>query len=175
MVPPWFDKAAVLSQDNMVVQSICTTSHLVQITGKDYAPKGSFQLISESKTSVYPLYLKPAAFSVELQTVMVASVVCNDATLKKEHEEWSILGDPTEGALLSLAGKADYFQHQWTTWLPRISKFSYTQTQMSVLCENKIADSVLSPLPESAPYFIFTKGSRSRGGTLQPSTRAGGC
>lgn len=161
MVINWPDKTATLTQDKMVVQSIYTTSHLIQVTGEGYAPNGSFQLVSESNTSVYPLYLRPSSFSVELQTLLVASIVCNDATLQKEHGEWSILGDPTEGALLALAGKAAYFQHQWTTWLPRLSKFSFSpeRERMSVLCKNKIAESVQCPLLASAPYVVFTKGS----------------
>lgn len=161
MVTNWPDKITALTQNKMVVQSVYTTSHLIQVTGEGYGPDGSFQLVSESNTSVYPLYLRPSSFPVELQTLLVASIVCNDAILRQAHGEWSISGEPTEGALLALAGKAAYFQHQWTTWLPRLSKFSFSpkRERMSVLCKNKIAESFQCPLLASAPYFVFTKGS----------------
>ncbi|MFM6452708.1 MAG: hypothetical protein ACKPH7_12955, partial [Planktothrix sp.] len=39
-----------------------------------------------------------------MKPILTACVLCNDAQLQQDKNQWMILGDPTEGALLSLAG-----------------------------------------------------------------------
>ena len=56
----------------------------------------------------------------EISALLVACAVCNDAVLQQQQGEWAILGDPTEGALVTLAGKAGIEQDQWSSKLPRV-------------------------------------------------------
>jgi Ca2+-transporting ATPase len=48
----------------------------------------------------------------ELVQLLFCGLLCNDAILQKEQGEWVILGDPTEGALVVLAGKGGLNQQQ---------------------------------------------------------------
>lgn len=75
------------------------------------------------------------ADSMTLMLLLVDSVVCNDAALQKENGDWAIIGDPTEGALLSLAGKADIRQTEWLQALPRRGEVPFTseRKRMSVV------------------------------------------
>ncbi len=45
--------------------------------------------------------------------------------LQKQHGEWAILGDPTEGALVTLAAKAGIEKDQWQSKLPRMWRSSF--------------------------------------------------
>jgi Ca2+-transporting ATPase len=153
------DKTGTLTQNKMVVQTIYTDNQRIQVTGEGYAPNGEFQLVTA--TADHPLPLTPVSFPIELQALLVTSVVCNDAVLQQEQGNWVILGDPTEGALLSMAAKASYLHHEWSQWLPRVAEFPFSseRKRMSVVCQNQIESRFKFPLLEVAPYFALMKGS----------------
>ena len=111
------DKTGTLTQNKMVVQSIFTYSGPLQVTGEGYCPDGSFQ--SEELERIDP------QSQPELQTLMTACVVCNDAVLQKKEEDWVIMGDPTEGALLVVAGKAGLFQKEIDSKYSRVAEFPF--------------------------------------------------
>ncbi len=153
------DKTGTLTENKMVVQSIYTDERVIQVTGEGYAPLGEFRLLSESAD--HPLPLIPTSFPLELQVLLVTSLTCNDAVLQKEWGDWAVLGDPTEGALLAMAGKASFSKDEWDRWLPRVSEFPFSpeRKRMSVICKNQIEEQFKFPKLEQAPYFVFTKGS----------------
>jgi P-type Ca2+ transporter type 2C len=126
------DKTGTLTQNKMVVQWFSTATSTFEVTGQGYAPMGEFKPIQSAST--------PSSHidSLDAQTLLVACAVCNDAILKQEEEQWEILGDPTEGALLSLAGKAGIFRESWNQQLPRVAEFPFSseRKRMSVIVEN---------------------------------------
>ncbi|MBE9053269.1 cation-translocating P-type ATPase [Nostocales cyanobacterium LEGE 11386] len=147
------DKTGTLTQNKMVVQSVYANEKSFRVTGEGYAPTGKFQLDSQ----VIPVEDYP-----EISALLVACAVCNDSVLQKEKGEWAILGDPTEGALVTLAGKAGIEKDQWNSKLPRIGEFPFSseRKRMSVICQldgNGENTSPYSLLP--TPYLMFTKGS----------------
>ncbi|MBH8555393.1 cation-translocating P-type ATPase [Nostocaceae cyanobacterium CENA357] len=155
------DKTGTLTQNKMVVQSIYTNDHAFRVTGEGYAPTGDFQL-NEQKIPVdeYP----------EIPALLVACAVCNDAVLQKEKGEWAILGDPTEGALVTLAGKAGIERDQWNSKLPRVGEFPFSseRKRMSVIAQiesiatgepSTAVDPAIAGFVNSEPYLMFTKGS----------------
>ncbi len=154
------DKTGTLTQNKMVVQGVNTPSHSFHVGGEGYAPIGEF---TTQDTVVNHKKRNP-----ELQAVALAGVICNDAFLQQEQGEWKIIGDPTEGALLSLAGKADIYQETCQTEFRRVMEFPFSseRKRMSVICEKsraefaqlgEILNSRLSLL--NSAYVMFTKGS----------------
>lgn len=156
------DKTGTLTQNKMVVQSVYANNHVFRVTGEGYAPTGDFQLDSQTiLVEDYP----------EISALLVASAVCNDAVLQKEQGEWAILGDPTEGSLVTVAGKAGIEKDQWSSKLPRVSEFPFDseRKRMSVICQVeevatgeaslKAVDPVIAGFIQSEPYLMFTKGS----------------
>ncbi|MBA3923090.1 MAG: cation-translocating P-type ATPase, partial [Nostocaceae cyanobacterium] len=147
------DKTGTLTQNKMVVKSVYTNDHF-SITGEGYEPTGEF-CRSESKinTSDYP----------ELQTLLTACILCNDSVLQKESGEWAILGDPTEGALLSLAGKAGLTKDDWESKMPRVAEFPFSseRKRMSVICalQEKTVGNQEWGLKTTPEFIMFTKGS----------------
>ncbi|MDB9495840.1 cation-translocating P-type ATPase [Spirulina major CS-329] len=139
------DKTGTLTQNKMVVQMVQTLGNQLRVTGEGYSPDGKF-FAQEAQVVATKAYS-------EIQGVLVAGVLCNDALLQQDEAgNWGILGDPTEGALLTLAGKAGLFQSQLDEVFERVDEipFSSERKRMSVICcDRKKTDA----------YTLFCKGS----------------
>lgn len=156
------DKTGTLTQNKMVVQSVFTNNKTFRVIGEGYAPTGDFQLDGQ-KISLEA--------SPEISALSVACAICNDSVLQKEQGDWAILGDPTEGALLTLAGKAGIEKDQWNSKLPRVREFPFSseRKRMSVISQvegvatgdasSRGVDPAIASFLQSEPYLMFTKGS----------------
>ena len=91
------DKTGTLTKNEMTVTRLFVDGHTFGVTGEGYAPQGD---ICRDR----PLAMD--AFPVGVQQLLMASILCNGATLHQEHGLWHVIGDPTEGALLVAAAKA---------------------------------------------------------------------
>jgi len=90
------DKTGTLTRNEMTVQRLITAGHIFEVSGSGYAPHGGFALAGrEVSIGDYP----------ELAELGRAALLCNDAELHRSGDEWLPGGDPTEGALLTLAMK----------------------------------------------------------------------
>ena len=147
------DKTGTLTQNKMVVQAIHTPSNTAYITGNGYTPVGEFQWQNKNHLSqAHP----------EQQALLLACILCNDAILQKENGDWSILGDPTEGALLSVAGKSGLRKDEQDGRFPRVREFPFSseRKRMSVMVEVEGSGAGVSAYHlHTTPYLMFTKGS----------------
>ncbi len=118
------DKTGTLTQNKMVVQRVAVGDRSFQVTGEGYVPVGNFLVDGQiTEPSNYP----------ELQALLLACAVCNDAVLQCQAQaategtggNWVILGDPTEGALLSLAGKGRFQKESYTELMPRVAEIPF--------------------------------------------------
>lgn len=91
------DKTGTLTQNKMTVQKIYTNHKVFAVSGTGYEPKGDFYLDERMLMEEGTAQLNP---------ILTASVLCNEATLQRDGDGWDITGDPTEGALLVAAQKA---------------------------------------------------------------------
>ncbi|MCX7904087.1 MAG: cation-translocating P-type ATPase [Caloramator sp.] len=87
------DKTGTLTMNQMTVKKIYASGKFYNVTGSGYSPEG--EVISEDKE----------ADDYILSKIIIAGILCNNANLKKTDNKWSVEGDPTEGALLTLAYK----------------------------------------------------------------------
>jgi P-type Ca2+ transporter type 2C len=155
------DKTGTLTQNKMVVQSLFINNHLFRVTGEGYAPKGEFQLNSK------PISLEEHP---EISALLVACAACNDSELQEDGGQWKILGDPTEGALVTLAAKGGIEKDQWNSKLPRVGEFPFSseRKRMSVITKLESVDTgslvndidpVLQSRVKAEKFMMFTKGS----------------
>ena len=91
------DKTGTLTRNEMTVQRVVTAERAFEVSGVGYAPVGGFTVDGA------PIQPEEAP---DLQAVARAARLCNDAVLRDQEGEWRMEGDPTEGALLTLAHKA---------------------------------------------------------------------
>lgn len=93
------DKTGTLTRNEMTVTELLLPGdRKIEVAGAGYAPEGDFR---DDAKNVRPDQ------DPGLWELLEACVLCNDAKLLKPEDGtgWSVLGDPTEGALLTLASK----------------------------------------------------------------------
>ncbi|EYF08541.1 cation-translocating P-type ATPase [Chondromyces apiculatus] len=93
------DKTGTLTQNEMTVRQVFAGGQLYTVTGEGYEPEG--EILDTQKNDVTGEL--PAPLHYLLSTV----ALCNNAHLDRKEERWIVVGDPTEGALLTLAAKGD--------------------------------------------------------------------
>lgn len=138
------DKTGTLTRNEMTVQRVVTAEHAFKIGGVGYAPSGEFSIDSR----VVDPELDPAMF-----WAIRASVLCNDARLVQEKGGWSVEGDPTEGALLSLGGKAGFTAELADKAWPRLDSIPFESQHRFMATFHRDSDG----LP-----WIFVKGAPER-------------
>lgn len=90
------DKTGTLTRNEMTVQHLfCATAHY-QVEGIGYAPYGALcNACGETQEQI----------PTEVLQLARAGLLANHGTLYRDQDTWQISGDPTEAALLTLAGK----------------------------------------------------------------------
>ena len=92
------DKTGTLTQNEMTVREVYAGGALYTVTGVGYDPKGD--ILDVKKEPV----IEPTG---TLKDLLASIALCNNASLDvNEDGLWKVIGDPTEGALLTLAAKA---------------------------------------------------------------------
>lgn len=90
------DKTGTLTRNEMTVNALWTAGQEVQVTGVGYNAQGSFEQDGKVIEEL------PAPIKLMLEDM----VLCSDASIRQENEQFSITGDPTEVALVVAAAKA---------------------------------------------------------------------
>ncbi|MFH1076367.1 MAG: cation-translocating P-type ATPase [Pseudomonadota bacterium] len=123
------DKTGTLTKGEMTITKMFTAGRTIDVTGVGYEPKGNFM----GEPGFHP------GMSKVLRRILLAGIFCNDSTLEKTEERWSIKGDPTEAAFLVAALKAGLAQHDQLIKYPRTGEipFSSERKRMSTLHNTK--------------------------------------
>ena len=90
------DKTGTLTCNRQTAVKVLTAESEYMIEGKGYDPHGRILLGS------VPVEVDGHS---ALEALMLAGILCNNAALLREGDEWHVGGDPIEGALLVLARK----------------------------------------------------------------------
>ena len=97
------DKTGTLTCNEMTVQRVLTADGRIDVSGQGYAPEGGFSLGGRAPGEAAS-EIGETALLTEIGRV---ALLCNDAELQHGGDaQWTVVGDPTEGALLTLAMKA---------------------------------------------------------------------
>ncbi len=91
------DKTGTLTRNEMTAVRIALANREVSVSGAGYLPEGRFECAGSP--------LEPGA-DTEVLSLARCAILCNDARIQRDgHDHWSLVGDPTEGALVTLAQK----------------------------------------------------------------------
>ncbi|HEY7482899.1 MAG TPA: cation transporting ATPase C-terminal domain-containing protein [Streptosporangiaceae bacterium] len=90
------NKAGSLTENQVTVTAVVAGGRGYELSGAGYSPTG------EVRAAGAPLSLGE---NVALDLCLEAGLACNDAQVLEEDGRWRVVGDPTEGALLTSAAK----------------------------------------------------------------------
>lgn len=113
------DKTGTLTQNEMTVRSIWINNTYIDVTGIGYSPEGNFEI---NHLTINPKNIPGLLMALKI------GILCNSAELHQTHDHlknWNITGDPTEGALLAVAGKANLFKQDLEKENPLISEIPF--------------------------------------------------
>lgn len=147
------DKTGTLTRNEMTVQHVITADVQLGVSGVGYAPKGGFSL--NGKEVLITDY-------ADMLDMFRAGLLCNDAILHQCDDAWVIHGDPTEGALITLAMKATLDLSCEHETLPRIDAIPFESEHrfMATLHHDHAGHSLI--YVKGAPEEVLTMCSHQR-------------
>jgi Ca2+-transporting ATPase len=153
------DKTGTLTQNRQVVQELRCGTQAIAVEGHGYDPHGAFRPADLSAPAAATPGVAPGA--VEL--LLSAGLLCSDAELRQQDDGgWEVLGDPTEGALVVAAAKADLDAFPLRSHYPRRAEipFSSERQLMAVWLadpEGRL-QAPLGPVAQGSPTLLVSKG-----------------
>jgi magnesium-transporting ATPase (P-type) len=107
------DKTGTLTENELTVQRVWTLESELEVEGAGYEPFGRF-LAGGRVVDPRPL-----------AELLRAGLLCNDSRLVSGTHGWSVIGDPTEGALVVLAEKGGLRAEQEAALYPRVAELPF--------------------------------------------------
>ncbi len=124
------DKTGTMTKGEMTVQEVYVNGRTVKVSGVGYEPRGEFYFKNKK------LELEKEG---ELHTILKAATLCNDSRLEKVEEKWIVNGDPTEGALLTVAAKVGRQKVEVEQKEPRVAEIPFSSERKRMTTVHKTA------------------------------------
>lgn len=135
------DKTGTLTQNEMTVKRMYVGNEIYEVSGVGYEPNGDIHLNDQA------LETNPAM----LQRLFEIATLCNDAEISaRENGSYQMLGDPTEGAMLTVAAKGGVTREALNQIYPKTGDLPFDS-------ERKMMSVFHKGFPE-APILSLTKG-----------------
>jgi Ca2+-transporting ATPase len=160
------DKTGTLTQNRMTVTALDMAAGRVQ-----FAQRPERTGLCLAVTGAAP---RDARLQPNLDLLLIAGALCNDALLKrdeKEPEVYRAIGDPTEGALVVAAACVGILQDDLHRAFPRIAELPFDSVRKRMTTVHKVPRSAAevpsglarvwerrTPGSQPPPYLAVTKG-----------------
>ncbi len=161
------DKTGTLTQNAMTVCDIVIDGRLINVTGTGYSPAGTLQETgSNLAANAEPI----------LQMILTAAALCNDARVEShDGGDWHVHGDPTEGALITVAAKAGLSHKELKQKFPRINELPFDLERKRMTTIHDRGNDGITAFVKGSPEVMLQLSSRflSRQGVreIDPETR----
>ena len=151
------DKTGTLTKDEMTVKRVCINGRSFEITGAGYEPSGEFL-----RDGV------PVDPGQETGLAMLLKIAClnNHASLGKS-PEWSIIGDPTEGALLTAAAKAGIWRDQLLNEYPLVTEIPFDSQRKRMTTVHEFDGKRVAYVKGAPEILLDLSGSVLRAGEVE--------
>jgi magnesium-transporting ATPase (P-type) len=141
------DKTGTLTKNEMTAVRIMLPKCTLAASGTGYAPEGGFQCNGVGISAVQ---------EAALQQLAQCALLCNDAQLKKDAERgWQLIGDPTEGALLTLALKSGLNPAEAVAAAPRLDEIPFESEHRFMATLHHDHDGHVFALLKGAPESVL--------------------
>ena len=120
------DKTSTLTVGEMTARQLVTSERLYTVSGEGYATRGGFFAKGTPYTSTE---------DAVLTALLSAAAACNEAEISHTDTRPTVVGDPTEGALLVVAAKGGVTRPGIEAEMPRLSTvpFDSDRKRMTVV------------------------------------------
>ena len=146
------DKTGTLTQNEMTVVKVLADNKLIEVEGTGYEPVGDFKLEGSTITTKE---------SSGLKLLLTIAALANDAKLDNSSGMYRIIGDPTEGALVTLAGKAGIDSAELNHMYKRIEEIPFdSERKMMTTFHDMPNDEGVSSFTKGAPDIIIGRCNR---------------
>jgi Ca2+-transporting ATPase len=139
------DKTGTLTKDEMTVRRIYAGGQLFSVSGAGYVPEGYF-----STNGGHPS--EPTGVLIE--TLKAATLASDTHLVSNGAGGWEIKGDPTEGALVVAAAKADLEKEKLDSTYPRIHEFPFSSESKRMTTIHR-TNGCLTAYAKGAPEVIL--------------------
>lgn len=142
------DKTGTLTQNEMTITKIWTNEKEYEVEGSGYEPKGQIKFDD-----------KKIEEEENINLLMKISTLCNDADLTREGDQYKIIGDPTEGAMLTFSEKWGIVQEDLEEKHPRIEEIPFDSDRKMMTTFHNIEENYKS-MTKGAPDIIISNSSK---------------
>jgi P-type Ca2+ transporter type 2C len=142
------DKTGTLTMGEMTVRALYVAGETYDVTGEGYGPQGEVRL--EGKA----LDVRHATPLLEMANVLIGA---NNAHLALEEGTWKVVGDPTEGALLSAGHKAGGSKEQLERDLPKHHEIPFDSDRKRHSIVRLLPDGRLRVFVNGAPDLLIAR------------------
>jgi len=163
------DKTGTLTKNEMTVRQVYAGGKLFQVSGIGYQPEGVF-ILMDGKSEIVggvvdpacpasarpATVLNPLAFP-ELIKTLECGVLCNASGLREEKGQWKIIGDPTEGALLTCAGKAGLQKEALEKSCPLVEELPFDSKRKMMTMIRKTPEGKTFAFVKGAPDILLAR------------------
>ena len=150
------DKTGTLTRNEMQAVRLVLSARDVLVSGSGYAPEGRFECNGE------PVGI---AEDTEVQAIARCALLCNDARIvNDENGGWSLVGDPTEGALVTLAQKAGVTPSGTHEHWPRLDAIPFESERQFMVTLNQDDEGRRWLFLKGAPERVFSLCATQYGG-----------
>lgn len=144
------DKTGTLTKNEMTVESLVIGSDSYDVTGTGYEPKGDVEINGTSLS---------AAQQKQVQEFVRTGLFASNAKVlaPDEHSaKWYCLGDPTEGALITLAQKVGLVTERELTQSPELRELPFDSDRKRMTSIRR-TDSSITAYVKGAPENVLER------------------
>lgn len=143
------DKTGTLTQNEMTVVKAFVDDKILDVEGGGYDPVGDIKLDGR-KININSL--------PDLRNLISIGTLTNDARLDNSTGSYKITGDPTEGAIITFAGKLGQTAEQLNMIYPRVEElpFDSSRKMMTTFHSNYINGKIVS-FTKGAPDIVISR------------------
>ena len=150
------DKTGTLTRNEMTARHVVTPVCAYDVEGTGYRPDGALSAGGAPATvGTHP----------DLAAVVEAFAVCNDTEIAEADGEWTVVGEPTEGALVTRARKAGFPARGYQRLA--VVPFESDRKYMATLA--RLPDDSRRLLVKGAPDRLLDRAASQRGPDGRPS------
>ena len=138
------DKTGTLTLNEMTAQRLVTGAGSYAVSGSGYAPEGE----------ITPLNAPPGS-AEDLVLLARAALLCNDGAIVRDGGHWSVVGNPTDGALVALGHKAGLDAERLHAEAPRCALIPFDSAHKFMATLHEQADGTATIYVKGAPERVL--------------------